>query len=47
MEVNSVALATGFSPRAASTASAEPNMVPPTQKPRVLMLSAPVTSWVT
>ncbi len=45
--VRKVALATGFCPRAASTVSAVPNMVPPTQKPRALMLSAPVISCVT
>ncbi len=38
-EVSKVALATGFLPRAASTDSAVPRMVPPTQKPRALSLS--------
>ena len=36
--VSSVVLATGCAPRAASTASAVVSMVPPTQKPRALML---------
>ncbi|MNT95015.1 hypothetical protein D3C72_2368130 [compost metagenome] len=40
--VKNVALATGSSPRAASTASALLRMVPPTQKPRALICSAPV-----
>ena len=47
--VSSVALATGFSPRAASTASAVPRMVPPTQKPSALIVFAPVmscTAWI-
>jgi hypothetical protein len=37
----------GCSPRAASTASAVARMVPPTQKPRVLILSYPVISCTT
>ena len=47
--VRKVALATGFSPRAASTASAVARMVPPTQKPRALMVLEPVmscTAWM-
>ena len=46
-EVSSVTLSTGFSPRAASTDSAVLSMVPPTQKPRALMVSAPVISCTT
>ena len=46
-EVSSVALATGFSPRAASTDSAVPRMVPPTQKPSALSVFAPVISCTT
>ena len=38
--VSSVMLAAGFSPRAASTASAVARMVPPTQKPSVLICVA-------
>ncbi|MNU06584.1 hypothetical protein D3C72_2518290 [compost metagenome] len=45
--VRKVALWTGSSPRAASTASALLSMVPPTQKPSALMVSAPVMSCVT
>jgi hypothetical protein len=47
--VRNVTLATGFSPRAASTASAVDKMVPPTQKPSALILGAPVivcTVWM-
>jgi len=40
--VKKVALATGFSPRAANTARAVDKMVPPTQKPRALIFGAPV-----
>ncbi|MNV98123.1 hypothetical protein D3C71_1933420 [compost metagenome] len=40
--VRKVALATGSSPRAASTASALHRIVPPTQKPSALIWSAPV-----
>ncbi len=38
--VRKVALATGFSPRWASTASAVHRMVPPTQNPSALMVFA-------
>jgi hypothetical protein len=47
--VSSVTDAAGFSPRAASTASAVLNMVPPTQKPSVLICLLPVMSctvWI-
>ena len=47
--VSSVSEATGFSPRAASTASAVVRMVPPTQKPSALICLAPVmscTRWI-
>ncbi|OIQ71580.1 hypothetical protein GALL_468030 [mine drainage metagenome] len=47
IDVSKVALAAGFSPRAASTAKAVPSMVPPTQKPSVLMVLAVVISCVT
>ena len=40
--VSNVRLAILSSPRAASTAAAQPSIVPPTQKPRALALSAPV-----
>ena len=42
--VSSVRADTGFSPRAASTASAVVRMVPPTQKPRAL-ICPPFLSW--
>ena len=42
--VSSVTADTGFSPRAASTASAVVRMVPPTQKPSALICLAPVMS---
>ena len=45
--VKKVALLTGSSPRAASTPSADASMVPPTQKPKALMVGAPVISRVT
>ena len=45
--VSSVMLATGFSPRAASTASAVARIVPPTQKPSVLILALPLISCTT
>ena len=45
--VSSVMLAAGCSPRAASTDRAVARMVPPTQKPSVLICLAPVISWTT
>ena len=42
--VKKVALATGFSPRAAKTAKALLKIVPPTQKPSALICLAPVNS---
>ncbi|MNN36479.1 hypothetical protein D3C81_1503780 [compost metagenome] len=45
--VSSVRLATGRSPRAASTANAVATMVPPTQKPSTLILSCPLMSRAT
>ena len=42
--VSKVSAATGFWPRAASTASAVVRMVPPTQKPSALICLAPVMS---
>ena len=43
-EVSSVTLAAGCSPRAASTARAVARIVPPMQKPKVLILSLPLIS---
>ena len=45
--VSSVTDCAGCRPRAASTASAVARMVPPTQKPSVLMVFAPVISCTT
>jgi len=45
--VRKVALATGFSPRCASTASAVHRMVPPTQKPSALIFSLRLISRTT
>jgi len=45
--VSKVALTSGFSPRAASTASAVVRIVPPTQNPSALIALAPEISRVT
>jgi hypothetical protein len=45
--VSSVTDCAGCLPRAASTASAVVRIVPPTQKPSVLMVCAPVRSCTT
>ena len=43
--VSKVMLETGFSPRAASTASAVARIVPPTQKPSALIFALPLITW--
>ena len=45
--VSKVMLSAGCSPRAANTARAVVRMVPPTQKPKVSMVSQPLISCTT